>query len=120
MYTWETLYLPYMWSNVMHFDTSHSSAHKGTNHGLQSHSCAVKPTMNLDSSENTINIQSIIKVQECEDITRTHKKWSDLPTLQHTTSVGEGVLQGIIQELIIMGQNSFQDRWRHQHFKYVI
>jgi hypothetical protein len=44
IYTWETLYLHYMWSNVMHFDTAHSSANKGTNHGLKSHSCAVKPT----------------------------------------------------------------------------
>jgi hypothetical protein len=68
MYTWETLYLHYMRTNVMHFDVSHSSAHKGMNHGLKSHSCAVKPTMNLDSSANTIIIQSSIKVQECEDI----------------------------------------------------
>ncbi len=32
VYTWETLYLHYMWKDVMHFDVSHSSAHKGTNH----------------------------------------------------------------------------------------
>jgi hypothetical protein len=85
VYTWETLYLYYMWNDVMHFDVSHSSAHEGTNHGLKSHNCGVKPTINLDSSANTINIQSSIKVQECEDIifqdaTGTHKKWSDLPT----------------------------------------
>ncbi len=60
MYTWETLYLHYMRNDVMHFDVSHSSAHEGTNHGLKSHSCAVKPIMNLDSSANTINIQSSI------------------------------------------------------------
>jgi hypothetical protein len=82
VYAWKTLYLHYMQNDVMHFDVSHSSAHKGTNHGLKSHSCAVEPIMNLDSSANTINIQSSIKVQECEDIisqdaTRTHKKWSD-------------------------------------------
>ncbi len=104
MYTWETLYLHYMRTNVMHFDTSHSSAHKGTNHGLKSLSCAAKPTMNLNSSANTINIQSSIKVQECEDIIfqdamRTHKKWSDLPTSQHTTSVGKGTLQGIMSRI---------------------
>jgi hypothetical protein len=62
MYTGETLYLHYMQTNVMHFDISHSSAHKGTNHGLNSHSCAVNPTMNLDSSANTMNIQSSIIV----------------------------------------------------------
>jgi hypothetical protein len=81
--TWETLYLHYIWNDVMHFDVSHSSAHEGTNHGLKSHSCAVKPGMDLDSSANTTNIPSNIKVQECEDIifqdaTRTHKKWSPL------------------------------------------
>ncbi len=69
----------------MHFDLAQSSAHKGTNHGLKSHSCAVKPTMNLDSLANTINIQTSIKVQDCEEIifqdaAQTHKKWSDLPT----------------------------------------
>ena len=68
MYIWEKLYLHYMRNDVMHFDVSHSSVHKGTNHGLKSHSCAVKPGMNLDSSANTINIQSSIKVQECEYI----------------------------------------------------
>ncbi len=56
MYTRETLYLHYMQNDVIHFDASHYSAHEGTNHGLKSHSCAVKPTMNLGSSANTINI----------------------------------------------------------------
>jgi hypothetical protein len=88
----------------MHFDVSHSSAQEGTNCGLNSHSCAVKPTMNLDSSANTINIQSSIEVQECEDVIlkdamQTHKKWSDLPTSQHTTSVGEVILQGIMSRI---------------------
>jgi hypothetical protein len=93
-----------MWNDVMHFDVSHSSAHEGTNHGFKSHSCAVKPTINLDSSANTINIQSSIKVQECEDIVFqdaawTHKKWSDLRTSQYTTSVGEGIIQGIMSRI---------------------
>jgi hypothetical protein len=104
VFTWETLYLHYMQTNVMHFDVSHSSAHEGTNHGLKNHSCAVKPTMNLDSSANTINIQISIKVQECEDIilhdaTQTHKKWPDLPTSQHTTLLGEGILQVIMSRV---------------------
>jgi hypothetical protein len=60
--------------------------------------------MNLDSSANTINIQSSIKVQECEDIifqdaTQTHKKWSNLPTSEHTTSGGEGILQGMMSKI---------------------
>ncbi len=77
----------------MHFDIAHSSAHKGANHDLKSHSCAVKPSMNLDSLANTMNIQTSIKVQDCEEVifqdaTWTHKNWSDLPTSQHTPSVG--------------------------------
>jgi len=104
VYTWETLYLHYLRNDVMHFDVSHSSAHKGTNHGLKSHNCAIKPIMNLDTSANTMNIQSSIKVKECEDIifqdaTQTHKRWSDLPTSQHTTSVGEGILQGVMSRI---------------------
>ncbi len=35
VYTWETLYLHYMWNDVMHFDVSHSSAHEGTDNGLK-------------------------------------------------------------------------------------
>jgi hypothetical protein len=125
MYTWESLYLHYMRTNVMQFDMSHSSAHKGANHGLKIHSCAVKPTLNLDSSANTIKTQNSIKVQECEDIifqdaTRTHKKWSILPSSQHTTSVGEGILQEIMSRINHYVANLFQDRQRHQHFKYVI
>jgi hypothetical protein len=60
--------------------------------------------MNLDTSVNTMNIQSSIKEKECEDIifqdaTQTHKRWSDLPTSQHTTSVGEGILQGVMSRI---------------------
>jgi hypothetical protein len=105
LYTWETLYLHYMQSNEMHFDIVYSSAHKGTNHGLKSHNCAVKPTINLDSFANTINIQASIKVQECkemifQDAMQTHKKWSDLPTSKHTmTSVGEGILQRMMSKI---------------------
>ena len=81
--------------------------------------------MNLDSSANTINIQSSIKVQECEDIifqdaTRTHKKWSDLPTSQHTTSVGEGIVQGIMSRINHYVAKLVWDRRRHQYFKYVM
>jgi hypothetical protein len=122
VYTWKTLYLHYMQTNAMHFDISHSSAHKGTNHGLKRHSCAVKPTMNLDSSANTINIQSSIKVQECEDIifqdaTWTHKKWSDLPTSQHTTSLGEGILQGIMSRIYHHGAKLISRQIRTSTFE---
>jgi hypothetical protein len=104
VYTWETLYLHFLRNDVMHFDVSHSSAHEAMNQGLKSHSCAIKPIMNLDTPSNTMNIQSSIKVKECEDIifqeaTRTHKRWSDLPTSPYTTSVGEGNLQGVMSRV---------------------
>ncbi len=104
VYTWETLYLPYLCNDVLHFDVSHSSAHEGTNHGLKSYSCAIKPIMNLDTSANTLNIQSSIKVKECEgiilqDAIQTHKRWSDLPTSWHTTSFIEGILQVIMSRI---------------------
>ncbi len=74
VYTWETLYLRYMRTNVMHFDVSHSSAHEGTNRGLKSHSFAVKPTMNLDSSANTMNIQSSIVRRSFSKMLRRHTR----------------------------------------------
>jgi hypothetical protein len=52
----------------MHFDVSHSSTQEGTNNGLKSYSCAIKPIMNLDTSATTMNIQTSINVKECEDI----------------------------------------------------
>ncbi len=110
---------------MLHFDVSHSSAHKGTNHGLKSHSCAVKPIMNLDSSANTVNIQSSIKVQECEDIifqdaTQTHKKFSDLPTSQCTTLVGEGISQGIMSRINHYVAKLISRQTETSTFKYVI
>ncbi len=60
--------------------------------------------MNLDTSANTLNIQSSIKVKECEemisqDTTQTRKRWSALPTSRHTTSFGEGILQGMMSRI---------------------
>lgn len=102
VYTWETLYLHYARKNVRHFDTSHSSPHEGTNHGLKSHSAAVKATMNVDLSAKTLNTQTSIKVAECDELIyqeaiRTHKKWSRLPTSAFLVTVAEGILQKVMQ-----------------------
>jgi hypothetical protein len=104
LYTGETLYLHHLHNDVLHLDVSHTSAHEGTNHGFKCHSCGLKPIMNLDTSANTLNIQTSIKVRECEEIisqdaTQTHKRWSDLPTSWHTTSFGEGILQEMISRI---------------------
>ncbi len=85
VYPWETLYLHFYRKTLRHFDTSHSSAHEGTNHGMKSHNAGVHATMDVNLSAKTINTQTNIRVAECEefiyhDATRTHKKWSNLPT----------------------------------------
>ncbi len=43
-------------------------------------------------------------MKECEEIIlqdaiQTHKRWPDLPTSRHTTSFGEGILQGIMSRI---------------------
>ena len=81
----------------MHFDTAHSSAHEGTNHGIKGHSCGVKPTMNIDTSAKTLINQTRICLLDCksaifQDATCTHKKWSALPTSKHTVTIADGIL----------------------------
>jgi hypothetical protein len=93
-----------MRNHVLHFDTAHSSPHEGTNHGLKSHSCAVQPVMNLDTSAKTLNTQSIIKAHELEalifeEANRTQKKWSNLPTSSHAVSLAEGILLGMMKRV---------------------
>ena len=104
VYTWETLYLHYLHSHSRHLDTAHSSPHEGTNHGLKSHSCGLKPIMNLDTSAKTMNTQTSIHVHECEEIifrdaNCTHKKWSNLPGSSHTVTLAEGILLAMMSRL---------------------
>ena len=91
-----------MQSHIRHFDLAHSSPHEGTNHGLKSHSCAVQPVMNLDTSAKTLNTQSIIKAHELEgfifeEANHMQKKWSNLPTSSHAVSLAEGILLGMMK-----------------------
>jgi hypothetical protein len=101
VYTWETLYLHYLRKDVWHLDTSHSSAHEGTNHGLKSHSAGVKGTMDMDTSAKTLNLQTKMRAADIEEIiyhkaNRTHKTWSHLPTSEYTVTTAEGYLRGIM------------------------
>jgi hypothetical protein len=52
VYIWESLYLHYERKTIRHFDTSHSSPHEGTNHGLKSHSSGVKATMQQNTEHS--------------------------------------------------------------------
>ena len=90
----------------MHFDTAHSSAHEGTNHGMKGHSCGTKPTMKIDTSAKTLINQTRTRIFDCEstifqDATCTHKKWSDLPTSNYTVTVAEGILSEIMRRSIL-------------------
>jgi len=71
---------------------SHSSAHEGTNHGLKSHSAALNPRMDMDTSAKTLKIQQDEKAAEIEDMiyydfTHTDKRWSKLPTSPYIVSL---------------------------------
>ncbi len=64
---------------------------------MKSRSAGVQATMNVDLSAKTMNTQTNIRVAECEefiyhDATRTHNKWSNLPTAPYTVTVIEGLI----------------------------
>ncbi len=90
-YTYHSALAYWRLKPLRHFDTSHSSAHEGTNHGLKSHSAGVQARMDVDLSTQTMNTQTNIRVAVCEefifhDATCTHKKWSNLPTAPYTVT----------------------------------
>ncbi len=76
----ESLYLSFRCKHIHHFNTSHSSAHKGTNNSFKSHSASIQPSMDMDTSAKTINTQIDIKVAELEEIIvrevyHRHNRW---------------------------------------------
>ena len=73
---------------------------KGTNHGAKSHSAAMQPTMNLDTSAKALNTQADLKAAEIEDIVmrdfeKPVKNWSTTSTSQYVTTFAEGLLRSI-------------------------
>ena len=66
--------------------------------GLKSHSCNMKPTMNMDNAAQAINTQQDLKVAELEalilnDYLLNNKLYSDLLTAPHSVSLGEGLMK---------------------------
>jgi len=65
---------------------------------MKSHSAGVQATMGvIDTSAKSMNTQTNITVAESEELilheaTRTHKKWSNLPTAPYVVTVAEGLL----------------------------
>ena len=94
----------------------YSSAHEGTNAGLKSHSAAIQPTMDMDTSAKTINTQTDIKVAEREEIIyqevyHTCKRWSHLPTASYTVTKAEAILKIMMSRvhmyearMVVMGE----------------
>ena len=85
---------------------------------MKNHSAAMKPTMNLDTSAQTLNLQSDLKAAELEDMIYrdyhcTDKHWSDSPSSPFTTTFGEGLINAVYERrhlyhAIRVGLNSFQ------------
>ena len=121
VFTCETLYLDYLRKSIRHFNTSHSSAHEGTNHGLKSHCAALNPRMDMDTSAKTLNIQQDLKAAEIEemiyfDFTHTDKRWSKLPTSPYTVSLAEGLLLKMMSRIQLyessfVGDGKFQVKY---------
>jgi len=65
---------------------------------MKNHSASLKPTMGMDFSTQTLNLQSDIKAAELEEIIfkdykYSNKKWSNTPTAPYTTTFAEGLTQ---------------------------
>ncbi len=61
----------------------------------------MQPTMNMDTSLKTLNIQSNLKVNKIKEIIfqdyhYCEKTWSSLPTSPYTTTVAEGIIVGVM------------------------
>ena len=99
----ENLYLHYMRKHIRHFNTAHSCAHEGTNLGLKAHSAAMKATMTLTISSQTLATQSQIHAKKLDEIVyrdyiMRNKLWSMSPTRSLTTSFGEGLIQAVYKQ----------------------
>ena len=91
---------------------------KGTNFGMKNHSAALKPTMGMDTSAHTLNLQSDIKAAEMDEIIfgdykNSDKRWSSHPTAPYTTSFGEGLIKATYERSPLyttrrVGDKSFQ------------
>jgi hypothetical protein len=104
VYTWETLFQFFRQKHLQNFDTAHLLAHEGSNHALKSHSASIMPTMDMDTSANTINLQTDIKVAELEeiiyrDVYFQHKRWSQLPKATYTVTNAERLINHMVAQI---------------------
>ena len=85
---------------------------------MKGHSVGIKPTMNIDTSSQAINLQQDLKAAQLHEIIfadyqKKHKNWSDLPTAPYTTSFAEDLILKIHERSILyrvkrVSMNEFQ------------
>ena len=68
----------------------------------------MQPTMNLDTSSKTLNLQAYLKAREVKEIIfndyhYSNKTWSSLPTAPYTTTFAEGIINGIMKQSSLYG-----------------
>ena len=91
---------------------------------MKAHSASIKPTMNMDTAANAINIQQDLKVAELNEIVfqeynKPNKTWSNYPTSTFTTTFGEGIMKQVHDHVLVhknrsakrVGASSFQVRY---------
>lgn len=104
------------------YNTHHSSPHEGTNHGMKSHSAAVKATMGLTEASRTLLVQAEMKTAELNNLCwqEYHKPkkdmWSNYAHSNETTSASEGLLRSEnsrarFYEPVRVGMNEFETHY---------
>ena len=66
VYEQSFLFYPRMYKRCFH--TCTNSCHEGTNFGAKEHSSAIKPTQNMKTSAESLNIQGYLKAAETDVI----------------------------------------------------
>jgi hypothetical protein len=94
--TQESRFCFYRRRDRRHFDTIMNTAHEGTNNGIKYCAAPVLPTHTLAKSARTLSQNGKISARQREldyarDIDST-KLWSQLPTSEHLTQMGEGLV----------------------------
>jgi hypothetical protein len=109
--------------NCRHFDVCMNTAHEGTNNGIKYCAAPVLPTYSLNKTAQVLSKNSSITARQrsivvAQDLVSS-KLWSDLPTSNHLTTLGEGLVveqwkQRNEYESIRIGLHQFQVRRRTQ------
>ena len=94
--THEPRFLFYQRCRRRHFDTATNTAHEGTNNGIKYCAAPVLPSQSLGVAARTLSQNGKISEQaralRYGQANDSSKLWSDLPTSNYLTPLGEGLL----------------------------